>query len=38
MQMFAQVAANKSGFIELAQMYFRRIQYLFPIYSSTGLH
>lgn len=37
MQKFAQVAASKSGFIELDQMYFRRIQYLFPVYSSTNL-
>lgn len=37
MHMFVQVAASKSGFIELVQVYFRRGQYLFPIYSSIGL-
>lgn len=31
MEMFADVADSKSGFIELAQMHFRRVQYLFPI-------
>lgn len=29
MHMFVQVAASKSGFIELVQVYFRREQYLF---------
>lgn len=38
MQIFAQVAANKSEFIELAQLYFRRAQCLFPISSNAGLH
>lgn len=38
MHMFVQVAASKSEFIELVQVYFRRGQYLFPIYNDMGLH